>query len=67
MIPLNVRQAELAVHLKIKSSGPYLQKSVHTITCPACGQETPAVAWDGVIRGYCAVKNAYIKPLKVED
>jgi len=25
------------------------------IICPACGQQVEAVAWDGRIKGYCAI------------
>ncbi len=27
----------------------------HKIICPACGQQVEAVAWDGRVKGYCAI------------
>jgi len=27
---------------------------------PACGQQVEAVAWDGQIKGYCAVARQYV-------
>lgn len=28
--------------------------------CPACGQQIEAVAWDGRVKGYCAVARQYV-------
>ncbi len=30
------------------------------VICPACGQQVEAVAWDGRIKGYCAIAKKYV-------
>jgi len=30
------------------------------VICPACGQQVEAVAWDGWVKGYCAVAKQYV-------
>lgn len=33
-----------------------MEKTVQTVRCPACGQFVKAVAYDGRVQGWCAVK-----------
>ena len=30
------------------------------VICPACGQQVEAVAWDGRVKGYCAIVRQYV-------
>ena len=30
------------------------------VVCPACGQQVEAVAWDGWVKGYCAVGKQFV-------
>ncbi len=30
------------------------------VICPACGQQVEAAAWDGRVKGYCAVARQYV-------
>jgi hypothetical protein len=30
------------------------------VICPACGQQVEAVAWDGRVKGYCAIAKKYV-------
>ena len=38
----------------------HMTRSEHVITCPKCNQQVKAVAWDGVVKGYCANARQYI-------
>ena len=37
-----------------------VKRTEHIITCPACNKQINAVAWDGVVKGYCANTRQYI-------
>ena len=30
------------------------------VTCPKCNQQVKAVAWDGVVKGYCANAREFV-------
>ena len=37
-----------------------MEKTIHAIHCPACGQFVKAVAYDGRVQGWCAVKGKQV-------
>jgi len=40
--------------------GGVMRRERALVTCPACGQRVEAVAWDGRVKGYCAVAGHYV-------
>lgn len=38
----------------------YLKRTEHVVTCPKCNQQVKAVAWDGVVKGYCTNTHEFI-------
>ena len=38
-----------------------LTKSLHIITCPACNYQVEAVAWNGIVSGWCSIARKRIK------
>ena len=40
--------------------GGRMEKTTHTVRCPACGQTVKAVAYDGKVQGWCAVKGRLV-------
>ncbi len=42
------------------SNGGVLKLKLVKVICPACGQQVEAVAWDGRVKGYCAVAKQYV-------
>jgi hypothetical protein len=42
------------------SNGGVLKLKLVPVICPACGQRVEAIAWDGRVKGYCAVAKQYV-------
>ena len=42
----------------------FMEKKVVKVTCPGCGEEVSAVAWDGTITGLCTVSH---KPVIIPE
>ena len=49
---------------EIRGGGVLKPERVRAI-CPACGQQVEAVAWDGRVKGYCAVARQYVDFLAI--
>ena len=55
-----------AVKLKLVRAGPMvisegvMKPERVQVICPGCGQQVEAVAWDGRVKGYCAVAKQYV-------
>lgn len=41
-----------------------MEKKVIKVTCPGCGEEVTAVAWDGTVTGLCTVSH---KPVVIPE
>ena len=41
-------------------SNKCMTRSEHLVTCPKCNQQVKAVAWDGIVKGYCANARKFI-------
>jgi len=66
MTSLVVRRVSGRAKLKLVEVGPkvisegVLKLERVQVICPACGQQVEAVAWDGQVKGYCAVARQYV-------
>ena len=38
----------------------HMTRSEHLVTCPACNKQINAVAYDGVVKGYCANARKFV-------
>jgi len=45
---------------EIRSETGVIRPERVQVICPACGQQVEAVAWDGRVKGYCAVANRFV-------
>jgi 5-methylcytosine-specific restriction endonuclease McrA len=43
----------------VVDANTHMSRSEHVITCPKCNQQVKAVAYDGVVKGYCSVAHQY--------
>jgi non-homologous end joining protein Ku len=44
----------------IVDTNVHLKRTEHVVTCPKCNQQVKAVAWDGVVKGYCTNAHEFV-------
>ena len=48
-----------------KVTGERVHHEVIRVVCPGCGEETTAVAYNGVVKGYCSVARKTVEALQI--
>ena len=49
-----------AIARRILIGGGAVKTDCVQVTCPACRQQVKAIAWNGRVKGYCAVARQYV-------
>ena len=55
------KQSQTRYLFQDKDTKGIMTKTLHTITCPACNEKVEAVAWDGIVKGYCTAARKQVK------